>query len=128
MSQEGSRERGRSVDHLPGREPGLVAHLVAALGNARLRSSPGIGRAAVIGQWARRTKLAPLRPISLWHLVESQISDRLVMHCGRQLRTKRDRPFEFVTDRPERVCYFCGLGAPEVTSPERIARYTEVQP
>jgi hypothetical protein len=61
-------------------------------------------------------------------LVESTIADRLVMHCGRQLQHKRDLPFEFTTDRPERVCYFCGLAAPEVTSPERIARYTEVQP
>jgi hypothetical protein len=44
------------------------------------------------------------------------------MHCGRQLPIKRDLPFEFVVDRPLRVCYFCGLGSPEVTSPERIER------
>jgi hypothetical protein len=44
------------------------------------------------------------------------------MHCGRQLPIQRDLPFEFVTDRPERVCWYCGFAAPEVTSAERIAR------
>jgi hypothetical protein len=44
------------------------------------------------------------------------------MHCGRQLPIKRDLAFEFVVDRPERVCWYCGFAAPEVTSPERIER------
>jgi hypothetical protein len=76
----------------------------------------------MIGQWARRVELPSGRAVTLPHFVESTIRDRLVMHCGRQLQHKRDLPFEFTVDRPERVCYFCGLGAPEVTSPERIAR------
>jgi hypothetical protein len=76
----------------------------------------------MIGSWARRTSLEPLRPLGLWHLVESQIGSRLVMHCGRQLQHKRDLPFEFTTDRPLRVCWYCGFAAPEVTSAERIER------
>lgn len=48
--------------------------------------------------------------------MESEVADRLVMRCGRELHAKRDLPFEFSPAKPERVCFYCGLA-------ERLGRY-----
>lgn len=64
-----------------------------------------------IGAWVRRLHFGvELRPSTLWHLVESEIGDRLVTHCGRQLRHDRDRPFEYAHVAPDQaVCSRCAL-------------------
>jgi hypothetical protein len=53
-----------------------------------------------IGWWARRK--------GKWHLVESEVVDRLVTHCGRQLRlTTKSGPLTFLLGPTERVCKVC---------------------
>lgn len=60
-----------------------------------------------IGLWARRVRL-PDRGVTLWHLIESEIADRFVMRCGREMRAKRDLPFEFAAvSAIGRRCYQC---------------------
>lgn len=39
-----------------------------------------------IGWWATRVR----RKGGKWHLVESEVTDRLVMKCGRQMRLEND--------------------------------------
>lgn len=41
---------------------------------------------ALIGSWTAR--FAGDRQVTLWHQVESQVADRLVTHCGRELHSK----------------------------------------
>lgn len=67
-----------------------------------------------IGSWARRVDLGPpLRPVTLWHLIESEVSDRLVMRCGREMHHKRDLPFEFSPAVPAGRCWYCDRREPQ---------------
>lgn len=54
-----------------------------------------------IGWWAQR-------PGKLWHLVESEVTDRLVMRCGRQMRmVNKGGTLGFVTDPMGERCEQC---------------------
>lgn len=64
-----------------------------------------------IGHWVHRARLTDLRPETRAHLVESEISDRLVMRCGRELRAPTGTTFAFESpDAPSGVghCRQCG--------------------
>lgn len=69
-----------------------------------------------IGSWARRIRLgSEVVPTTLYHLIESEVADRLVMRCGRELTYRRERPWEF-SEAPADVvaCNGCRRkGAPE---------------
>ncbi len=62
-----------------------------------------------IGWWAFR------HGIESWHLVESEITDRLVMRCGRQMKLETAAGPLIVEAAPTgRTCFFCATrGRPE---------------
>lgn len=54
-----------------------------------------------IGWWANRKG-------QRWHLVESEITDRLVMHCGRQMTLSNADGRLVVDQAPQgRTCLYC---------------------
>ena len=52
-----------------------------------------------VGYWARR--------IGPWHLVESEIADRIVTRCGREMQTKTSRGELTFTNDPSPRCKQC---------------------
>lgn len=54
-----------------------------------------------IGWWARRT--------GKWHLIESEVTDRMVTSCGRQLKlTTKSGPLTFLLVPRDGQCKVCG--------------------
>jgi hypothetical protein len=52
----------------------------------------------VIGSWTAR--FSGERQVTFWHYVESQIEDRLVTYCGRQLHRKTPKGILLVQEAP----------------------------
>jgi hypothetical protein len=63
--------------------------------------------ASNVGRWFRRLRLSDSVPQTLAHLAESEVADRLVTRCGREMHHRRDEPFEFVDAQPGDACYWC---------------------
>lgn len=59
-----------------------------------------------IGKWTRRA-----RGYTLWHFIESEIADRVVTTCGRQMRSFTQAGGLEYADEPHRlltpVCHNC---------------------
>ena len=58
-----------------------------------------------VGRWFRR--VSPSSVLTRWHLAESEIADRVITRCGREMHYHRDRHFEYVDQRPTDACYWC---------------------
>lgn len=64
--------------------------------------------ASYIGWWLNRLG-------QKWHLVETEITDRLVTRCGRQMKLEtRDGYLQFDQQPQGRVCLFCASRKPVV--------------
>ena len=53
---------------------------------------------STIGLWVARFKGE--RQITLWHLIESEIEDRVVTNCGRQMTRRSQRGMLLVESAP----------------------------
>jgi hypothetical protein len=64
-----------------------------------------------IGHWAQRIYEPSNYRNTLGHLVESEIADRVVTHCGRQMQWHTDAKaanfLRFTVDRPDVYCLNC---------------------
>lgn len=66
-----------------------------------------------IGHWAQRIYEVNSHRNTQAHLVESEIGDRVVTRCGRQMAwmigTKSDNYLKFTVDQPDSSCAVCNL-------------------
>jgi hypothetical protein len=58
-----------------------------------------------IGWWTAR--FADTRQLTLWHLVQSEIEDRLITKCGRQMHKRTERGHLLTATLPETACLRC---------------------
>lgn len=74
-----------------------------------------------IGRFARRLRLpvdaSEVVPETMYHLVDSEVADRLVTRCGRSLRAPAGTIFEFADNEPDGTCAYCTETCPYCEDP-----------